>query len=67
VTLHAQNLRKLPNFYRIDGAFFGATLKLRPLSPLVWGGAFFDFAPDGTRVLKYNLWGIVHEISFQTP
>jgi hypothetical protein len=42
-------------------------LKLRPLSPLVRGGAFFDLAPDGTCVLKYNLWGIVYEVSFQTP
>ena len=67
VTLYAQNLRKLPNFCRINGAYFGAVLKLHPLSPLVCGGAFCDFAPDGTCVLKYNLWGIMHEISFQTP
>ena len=65
--MYAQNLRKLPTFYRIDGAYFGAMLKLRPLLPLVWGGAFCDLAPDGTRVLKYNLWGIVHEVYFQTP
>ena len=50
-----------------NGAYFRAVLKLRPLSPLVWGVAFCDFAPDGMCVLKYNLWVIVHEISFQTP
>ena len=29
---------EVPNFCRINGAYFGAVLKLRPLSPLVWGG-----------------------------